>query len=53
MLAPTLREKFKLSHYRFLAPIDDDVSFVADSSGKITGIRMGNQMQGVKETAAN
>jgi CubicO group peptidase (beta-lactamase class C family) len=36
----------------FLAPIDDDVSFIADSSGKVTGIRMGSQMQGLKETAA-
>jgi CubicO group peptidase (beta-lactamase class C family) len=33
----------------FLQPIDDDVTFLTDSSGKVTGIRMGNQMQGVKQ----
>jgi hypothetical protein len=35
----------------FLQPIDDDVTFLTDSSGKVTGIRMGNQMQGVKESS--
>jgi CubicO group peptidase (beta-lactamase class C family) len=33
----------------FLQPIDDDVTFLTDSSGKVTGIQMGSQMQGMKE----
>lgn len=33
----------------FLQPIDDVVTFLTDSSGKVTGIRMGSQMQGMKK----
>lgn len=34
----------------FLQPIADDVTFVRDSAGAVTGIRMGNQVEGEKKS---